>query len=163
MRKLFLCASAVSALLATSTLHAEEALPRRNVLSAEEGFLPPPGYVETARPLRGLWISGTIVGGASWAASVLGAGLYHSFSDLFNERKEDNYLLGMIPFAGPFIVAGEEPDDAPVFASLGSLQIVGVGLLMAGLATEQTVWVLDEKADVKTTVQLAPTGLRIDF
>ncbi len=162
MLKIVMYATALSVLLAAGAAHAEETRPPRKVLAAEEGFQAPAGYVETTRPLRGLWLTGTITGVSSWGASVVSSGLAYAYSGIFT-TKDDEYLMGMVPLAGPFIVAGEKPDLAPMFAALGSVQIVGLGLLIAGLAAEQTVWVLDEKADVKTTVQLAPTGVRLDF
>ncbi len=163
MLKLVVRSTVLSALLVANPAHAEETRPKRKVLAAEEGFLAPAGYVEKTRPLRGLWLSGTITGASAWGLSVIMSGLAYGYSGMFTGDHEDGYLVGMVPFAGPFIVAGEKPDLAPVFAAFGSVQFVGLGLLIAGLATEQTVWVLDDKADVKTTVSLLPTGVRVDF
>ncbi len=150
-----------SSLLAPRAAIAEDRPPR--VMRAEEGFETPEGYRETTRSFRPLWLAGTIGSGASWAASLLASGLSYGLSGMFGSRKDDDYLNGIIPLVGPFFVVAETDTNDALFGSLGGLQIVSLGLLIAGLSTTQTVWVLDEDAPASATVGLSGNGVRVDF
>lgn len=134
------------------------------VLRAEEGFLPPEGYVAKPRRLRGLWLTGTIVGGTTWGVSALSFGLAYSLSGIFGPH-EEYWLLGIIPVVGPFGIIAEGDEDVGFKAfvgGLGGVQVASVALLIAGLAAEETVWVRDDD-DEPVAVRVSPAGVRIDF
>ena len=164
LRSCFAVAAVATSLLSTRVVHAEDELPR--VLRAEEGLNPPVGYVGDTRLFRGLWLAGTIGGGASYAATVMASGAFYGFSGLFSQPQDDVFLLGMIPIMGPFRVAVENDVDTAttvMFATLGAVQVTSICLLIVGLSTNQRVWVLDERAPASATVGLSPMGVRVDY
>jgi hypothetical protein len=130
---------------------------RRKVLSPIDGFSPPLGYVETKRPVRKAWITGTAVLSGTWAFSALTSGLAHAFSGWFSNPKDDGYLWGIVPIVGPVI--SSQVVDAPsdfytgISVTFSVLQVGGLVTLATGLSLEETIWARD---DASVSFQVSP-------
>ncbi|WP_437478183.1 hypothetical protein WME75_29785 [Sorangium sp. So ce1014] len=136
---------------------------------------PPEGYRLETQMSRRLVIAGTIVLGTAWALSALTAGSILAEG----ESGAGSYAPLLVPVGGPFITlaTGEDidfsSDDGRVAGSLvlldGLTQVTGFALLVAGLVSNQQVWV---RSDIPRKVSLhtpellvGPTGgtLRVQF
>jgi len=118
---------------------------------------PPPEPVETSRSTRALWIPGLVTLATTYVAGAfvaVGAAYDSSGCDdgtAFGpsppcKRRQDNAGTGAamlaVPVVGPFVAAAVWEDYSPGTAALltlGSLQVLGAGALLAGLAWKHPV------------------------
>jgi hypothetical protein len=146
-------------------------------LVALDGYETPPApYVERTRAHRGMWLGGTFGLAGSWAASTATSLIAYSLSDFSLEvnlsgepipdpPRDETFLLGIIPVAGPFIEAGIHASENEfnlvdgLMLVLGGGQIASGAILIAGLFTDQEVWVLDTKQSdsPRINLHLSPT------
>lgn len=125
-----------------------------------DGLRLPAEYREDTKASTGLWATGVGLLGGGYGVSAIAAGLGWSFSDfcLFEScSKDDEYLLGFIPLVGGFVASGysEVSDGIKAFLIVGGVaQNVGLGLLIAGLAVREPVWVLKDEYRNEATVDV---------
>lgn len=125
-----------------------------------EGMRLPAEYREDTKSSTALWASGVGLLGGGYAVSAITAGFGYAFSDfcLFSScSKDDEYLLGFIPLVGGFIASGysEVPPTIKAFFMIGDIaQGAGLGLLIAGLAVREPVWVLKDEYRNQATVDV---------
>ncbi|WP_437644292.1 hypothetical protein [Sorangium sp. So ce362] len=136
---------------------------------------PPAGYRLETQMSRRLVVAGSIVLGTAWALAALTAGSILAEG----ESEAGSYTPLFVPVGGPFITlaTGEDidfsSDGGQVAGSLvllnGLTQVTGFALLVAGLVSNQQVWV---RSDIPRKVSLhtpellvGPTGgtLRVQF
>ncbi|WP_437574227.1 hypothetical protein [Sorangium sp. So ce887] len=136
---------------------------------------PPEGYRLETQMSRRLVVAGSIVLGTAWALAALTAGSILAEG----ESEAGSYAPLFVPVGGPFITlaTGEDidfsSDDGQVAGTLvllgGLTQVTGFALLVAGLVSNQQVWV---RSDIPRKVSLhtpellvGPTGgtLRVQF
>lgn len=148
-------------------------LPR--TLPYKDGASAPPGYrLDTQRNAKLARVGGVVLGSA-WALTALAAGT------ILSERTSASadYAPLFVPVVGPFITAGTGRDVN--FSDSGGLlpgsllildglaQATGLALLVAGLVSNQKVWVRDDiprKASLPAPeILVGPTGgtFRIRF
>ncbi|WP_437323692.1 hypothetical protein [Sorangium sp. So ce381] len=148
-------------------------MPRK--LTYTEGGIRPAGYRVETQMNRGLVVAGSIVLGSAWTLAALTAGTILSSGD----RDAVSYSPMLVPVGGPFITLGTgeevdvDDDDGQLAAALllldGATQVTGCVLLIAGLASNQRVWVRDDiphkVADQAPELTVGPTGatLRMRF
>ncbi|MEN9578843.1 MAG: hypothetical protein RJA70_1852 [Pseudomonadota bacterium] len=103
------------------------------VLDYEEGLKPPPSYNLVERTRRGLWITGTAVGGALYGLSLTVA--------LGSTHSRDRVLA--VPIAGPFLrLVGEENQGTRVMSALDAVgQVASAAMIYAGLTFTKKVWI----------------------
>jgi hypothetical protein len=98
-------------------------------------YAPPPRqltYVDRETSMKGLWIPGLVIFGASWvltgSLSVLGA-------------DTDYQAYGWIPLVGPWMMLGEATNDDETAGALvgGIAQVAGLTMFVLGLTLRQTV------------------------
>jgi hypothetical protein len=142
---------------------------KRKLVTPDGYDAPPPPYIAGTRPHRGMWLGGTIGIGAAWIGSVSTSLLAYSFSGGFlwysSDDLDETYLLGAIPVVGPFIEAGSQAASDNfkwvdgVLVGLGVAQIACGAVLIAGLSTEQELWILDSKQlhSPRINLHLSPT------
>lgn len=97
-------------------------------------------HVERETSVKGLWIPGIIIFGASWA---LTATVASSFA------VGDYALFAWIPLVGPWLMLGPAADDEQVGAALASgiIQLAGATMFLLGLTLRQTVRVAEHSFD----------------
>jgi hypothetical protein len=132
----------------------------------------PPPYRSVTRRHRGMWVGGTALAGSLWIASSGASLLGYCWSGGCSDESDGDpsYLLGVIPLGGPFVQAGinasqERISSADGVAMLSGVgQIAGAALLIAGLLTDQEVWLLD-RGSARIDFQLSPeiTGVMGSF
>jgi hypothetical protein len=124
-------------------------------LEYQEGQPIPPGYQLRPAVRKSMVVTGLALFGGLWAAStVLGASLDSSSSRTcaFGPSgpvscKTDDYRPMYIPLAGPFITIATAHADSSGGLALGVIgvgQVVGAGLLIAGLANPTKKLVRDD-------------------
>jgi hypothetical protein len=115
---------------------------------AQPGY--PAPYAPRPRLRKGLMISGIAVLGASYLIPLFTGIVIHDVHSCDNCRPLANRLF--IPLAGPFLAMGPARNGEAALAMLGTLQIVGLGMLVGGVflyvhskqqAREQGYYVLD--------------------
>lgn len=139
--------------LLTANAHAEEGT-RPTRLKARPGEQPPPGYVVSESPR----LAFALPGAGMWVLAY-GMGLGIAAAGGFANRSG----ALAIPLAGPWVTLALRNDDCSssivhcgikAWANEGLVidgvyQIIGVGLIAAGVAWPRTVWELDETATVR--------------
>ncbi|NUO52816.1 MAG: hypothetical protein HOV80_28560 [Polyangiaceae bacterium] len=130
------------------------------------GERPPEGYVESESNLRGVWIGGVSMLSAGYFVSILGGGI----ADAVEDHEDGKYLwYGLIPVAGPFVIAGHkeiESGGKAVFILLGAVEAAGLGMTIGGLATKKKVWLRDDVAepwDPELRLGVGSAGVRMAF
>lgn len=130
------------------------------------GGRPPEGYVEAESNLRGVWIGGVSMLSAGYFVTILGGGI----ADAVEDHDDGKYLwYGLIPVAGPFVIAGHEEIQSggkAVFILLGAVQAAGLGMTIGGLATKKKVWLRDDVArpwDPELRLGAGSAGVRMAF
>ena len=115
-----------------------------------DGGAAPEGYRLQSRPAMWFWLPGVAVFFATYAVSFV-VGIAASYPDGIK-------VAYLIPFAGPFVAIAEhrlKPQLNAFACIFGAGQIVGLGLLVAGLVVHQKRFVRIAEADLS----LAPTIL----
>ncbi|MGH7436500.1 MAG: hypothetical protein ACRENE_12575 [Polyangiaceae bacterium] len=150
--------AAVGALTLATTLagaaRADDASPGYSpphVAEYSGGALPPGGHLErrTEKTLLG---SGVVIAGVPYAFSVLYA--LSTCGAQTDCRAGSQWLY--VPFFGPFVTAAQAPTSGGVALSVfdGSLQLLGLGLVVASQVMPRTVVVWQ---DARNTVRVLPT------
>jgi hypothetical protein len=123
-------------------------------LPYREGEPPPPGYHLDTRIRKGLVIAGATTFGACYLLSV---GVAAAFQE---DNHADDVTPLFVPVVGPFITLGTaHPTAFATFALTvdGAAQTVALGLLIAGLTSEEKLWVRDDVA-----LRVGPGSLGLD-
>jgi hypothetical protein len=130
------------------------------------GERPPEGYVEAESNLRGVWIGGVSMLSAGYFVTILGGGI----ADAVEDHDNGKYLwYGLIPVAGPFVIAGHEEIQSggkAVFILLGAVQAAGLGMTIGGVATKKKVWLRDDIAqpwEPQLRLGAGSAGVRMAF
>lgn len=97
-------------------------------------------HVERETSVKGLWIPGIIIFGASWALTATTASAFTA---------GDYALFAWIPLVGPWLMLGAAGNDEQVGAALASgiLQLAGATMFILGLTLRQTVRVAEYSFD----------------
>lgn len=116
--------------------------PRR--LTPIDGEDPPEGYRSETTNIKGLWVAGVSLFGASYFLSIVSGGIADAVEGYENGK---HTYFGLIPVVGPFITAGHPEIEAPgkiPFILFGAMQAAGVGMFIGGLAAKKEVWVASD-------------------
>ncbi|NUP05904.1 MAG: hypothetical protein HOW73_07590 [Polyangiaceae bacterium] len=129
-------------------------------LTAVPGEAPPEGYHVETTTHKGVWVAGISMFGASYFLSVLSGAI----ADAAEGHEEGLYsYYGLIPVAGPFVIAGHEEISGPgkiPFILFGAVQAAGMGMFIGGLAAKKEVWIADSAStDPQVYVGLGNIGL----
>jgi hypothetical protein len=106
---------------------------------------------------KGLVIAGSVTFGSAW---LLSAAVAAAFQDEHREEAED-FMPLFIPLAGPFITMGTaDPVALATFTLVldGLAQAGGLGMLIAGLASQQKVWVRNPVGRVTVAPMVGADG-----
>ena|SRR5688572_23966325 len=120
----------------------------------------PSGGVTIKTPV---WITGLVAFGIGWEGACIGslAGLTGPMDPESDEDERGDYLVGLVPLAGPFMVAdsGNISDGARAgFVVLGVAQHLGLAMTVTGLS-------LPSDLGKSLAASVSPTGVeaRLSF
>jgi hypothetical protein len=112
----------------------------------------PPGYELRDRSQRGLVIAGSVTLGSTWLLSAITAGIIASGGS------EEEFVPLFVPLAGPFITLGTADSNTLgsfLLVADGLAQVMGLGMLVAGVIYPKHEWVLSH-ARLELTPLVSP-------